>query len=71
MADDATRSLQDRLLSDDALRAEFRRDPAAVIEAHGVGLSDEQKAKLHGRVSSMSDDELKASLQSEGLQAHF
>jgi hypothetical protein len=72
MAHDPIGDLQERLLSDDDLREEFRQSPHEVLERHGVELSDEQSQRLHqADLASKSHDELKATLQTDGLSAMF
>ena len=72
MAADNIRELQDRLLSDDQLREEFRQAPHDVLERHGIELSDEQSHRLHeADLASKSHDELRSTLETDGLSAMF
>lgn len=70
MAEEHLSHLEQRLLSDSALRDEFRQAPHSVLENNGVQLSDEQRQKLSGlNLGSQSDEQVRSSLGSDGLKA--
>lgn len=72
MADADITQLHERLLSDDALREQFRTAPHEVLEAHGISVTEEQKAKLQGLTASVSShEELKATLTATPLRAYL
>ena len=72
MAADNIRELQNRLLADDQLREEFRQTPHDVLQRHGIDLTDEQSQRLHAAdLSSRSHDELRSTLETDGLSAMF
>ncbi len=72
MAADDIRELEGRLLSDHQLREEFRQTPHDVLERHGIELTDEQSQRLHeADLPSKSHDELRSTLETDGLSAMF
>ena len=70
---DAISQLATKLVTDRALRDDFRRDPVAVIQNEaGVTLSAEQKRKFDARDwSSLDDQQLQAHLFADGIRRWF
>ncbi len=47
------KQLEDRINKDEALRAEFVKDPVATLNKHGVTLSADQAATVKQQISEM------------------
>lgn len=70
MAEEDVSHLEQRLLSDDTLREQFRQNPHEVLEGNGIPLDDRQREKLSRLdLPSKSDEHVRGSLQTEGLRA--
>ena len=48
------KGLEDRLNSNDALRDEFLKNPAAILKREGVEVSDDQMKSIHDQVHEMN-----------------
>lgn len=68
MADDKIQVLNDQLITDDALRARFRADPAAVVREAKIDLNTDQEGRLVGEGwLDKTEDEILLLLRETGL----
>jgi len=58
MSQEGVQALVERYLNDGAFRAAMRTDPAAILAATGLDLSEEEQAALRKSNWSLSDEEL-------------
>ena len=72
MSGDPIKQLEDQLLADAALLGEFKRDPIAVLGAHGINVTTEMRTRVRAwNPGSLSDEELTGVLENEGMAAHL